>query len=83
MEQAIQQLKADSSDAVNHAGFALTYGAMAVCGLAIVLGITARGAWLWLSRRARTHQSVRRILRDPRRRAAEAKDLTLIRRAGL
>jgi hypothetical protein len=83
MEQAIQQLKADSADAVNHAGFALTYGAMAVCGLAIVLGITARGAWLWLSHRARTHQSVRRILRDPKRRMSEAGDLAHIRRAGL
>lgn len=80
MRHALAQLKADSADAVNHTGFALTYGGMALCGLFIVAGLLATRGWHWL---ARPRQNVRRILRDPKRRGSEAQDLTLIRRAGL
>jgi hypothetical protein len=76
----IQQLKADTSDAMNHSGFALTYGGMALCGCSSSLACSLRRAG---STSRAPRQNVRRILRDPKRRMSEAGDLAHIRRAGL
>jgi hypothetical protein len=74
MRHALAQLKADSADAVNHTGFALTYGGMALCGLFIVTGIAAKGLWAWLAAKTKRqpYQHVRHIVRDPLRRTREA-----------
>jgi hypothetical protein len=72
MTRALIQLRSDSEDAVNHMGFALTYGAMALCGVFVIVGLVAGGAWKCLARRRKSEQNVRKILHDPVRRAREA-----------
>lgn len=80
MEQVLQQLKSDSSDAITFAGHSLTYTGMALCGLFVVLGLLAGKGWKYL---ARPRQNVRGILHDPRRRASEASVVVRARKAGM